>query len=242
DVFHLAGSLTDHLIETSTVETLLEPFYAKGLGTHVLTKVFDALDLDRMIYFSSIASVLGSVGQLNYASANSFMDAHAAYQQAKGKKTMSINWGPWKTSGMISQLSEKERRRIEEKGFELLSNEHALELLEKSLLSARSHQVAIAGFNSELVNTMPPSMQSLITPKSPIHSEKVTETKFIAELKKAKEGQRPQLMNQKLKSILYSSLKLRPDTDIDSRERLFDLGVDSLIALELKNTLQKELQ
>ena len=242
DVFHLAGSLTDHLIETSTVDTLLEPFYAKGLGTHVLTKVFDALDLDRMIYFSSIASVLGSVGQVNYASANSFMDAHAAYQQAKGKKTMSINWGPWKTSGMISQLSEKERQRIEEKGFELLRNEHALELLEKSLLSTRSHQVGIAGFNSELVNTMPPSMQSLITPESPIHSEKVIETKFISALKKAKKEQRPQLMNQQLKRILYSSLKLRPDTDIDSRERLFDLGVDSLIALELKNTLQKELQ
>jgi len=143
---------------------------------------------------------------------------------------------------MISQLSEKERHRIEEKGFELLSNERALEYLEKSLLSAHSNQVGIAGFNSELVNTMPPSMQSLITPKLPIQPEKVMETKFISELKKAKEGQRPQLMNQKLKRILYSSLKLRPDTDIDSRERLLDLGVDSLIALELKNTLQKELQ
>jgi len=66
-------------------------------------------DLDFFILFSSIASLLGSPGQSNYAAANAYLDALASQRKREGLPGLSINWGPWE-AGMAAQDGEQKRR------------------------------------------------------------------------------------------------------------------------------------
>ncbi len=96
-VVHAAGVLDDGVLTQQTwprFETVLGP---KVQGTWHLHQL--AGDLDFLVLFSSGASVAGSVGQANHAAANSFEDMLAYHRQAQGQPTVSINWGPWAEIG-----------------------------------------------------------------------------------------------------------------------------------------------
>lgn len=55
--------------------------------------------LDFFVCFSSTASLLGNVAQANYAAANAFLDAFAAYRQAQKLPALTINWSAWSEVG-----------------------------------------------------------------------------------------------------------------------------------------------
>src|SRR3954469_4534979 len=105
-VFHCAGVLKDQLIALRAPETESAVLSVKAKGALVLQSLFVDGDLDFLIHFSSVSSILGLPGQVDYTAANAVLDALAKARMARGNRTrtVSINWNAWKEVGMLATL------------------------------------------------------------------------------------------------------------------------------------------
>ncbi len=140
-VLHAAGVLDDGLIESLTpgqLDAVLSPKVDAAWHLHELTK-----DLSQFVLFSSMAGVVGTAGQGNYAAANAFLDALAAHRRARGLPAVSMAWGLWdQRSGMTSGVGEIERRRLARNGMAPLPTGPALDLFDAALGAGRPMVVA----------------------------------------------------------------------------------------------------
>ena len=96
-VFHLAGILANATIKNQNRTLLEQVWYPKVTAA---IKLYNTYKADSWVFFSSIASILGSAGQANYAAANACLDAMAAVWRQKGENATSIQWGPWGETGL----------------------------------------------------------------------------------------------------------------------------------------------
>lgn len=105
-VFHCAGVLKDQLIALRAPETESAVLSVKAKGGLVLQSLFADGDLDFLVNFSSVSSILGLPGQVDYTAANAVLDALAKAHTARGSRTrtVSINWNAWKEVGMLATL------------------------------------------------------------------------------------------------------------------------------------------
>ncbi len=105
-VFHCAGVLKDQLIALRAPETESAVLSVKAKGALVLQSLFVDGDLDFLVNFSSVSSILGLPGQVDYTAANAVLDALAKARTARGSRTrtVSINWNAWKEVGMLATL------------------------------------------------------------------------------------------------------------------------------------------
>jgi acyl transferase domain-containing protein/thioesterase domain-containing protein/aryl carrier-like protein len=105
-VFHCAGVLKDQLIALRAPDTDSAVLSVKAKGALVLQSLFVDGDLDFLIHFSSVSSILGLPGQVDYTAANAVLDALAKARTARGSRTrtVSINWNAWKEVGMLATL------------------------------------------------------------------------------------------------------------------------------------------
>lgn len=110
-VIHAAGILGEGLISTKTREDIEGVFCSKVRGTLILDTLLKDVELDFMVLCSSGASVMPGVGQMNYSSANNFLDAFAHFRTSRDDSfTVSINWGVWQESGMAVEAAKKSTR------------------------------------------------------------------------------------------------------------------------------------
>jgi NAD(P)-dependent dehydrogenase (short-subunit alcohol dehydrogenase family)/acyl carrier protein len=109
-VIHGAGIVEDKLIRHKTVDSFKHVFDTKVIGALTLAKKIRK-DVSFVVFFSSISSVFGNRGQVDYSAANHAMDqlAWSLNQQLAGR-VISINWGPWSSAGtgMVSAELERE--------------------------------------------------------------------------------------------------------------------------------------
>ncbi|MEM9949467.1 MAG: SDR family NAD(P)-dependent oxidoreductase, partial [Cyanobacteria bacterium P01_D01_bin.36] len=137
-VFHLAGQVDDALLPQQTKAHFDRVMAAKVKGAWHLHQLTQTMPLAHFVLFSSAASLLGSAGQINYAAANSFLDAIAHYRQQARLPALSINWGPWDGDGLAA--SPAVRQRLARAGTPLIDAEIGLAQLGRIMTTAPALQ------------------------------------------------------------------------------------------------------
>ena len=246
-IFHAAGVVVDAAILHLTPGQFAEVMAAKVDGGWNLHQLSAARALDFLVFFSSAAAVLGSPGQANYAAANAFLDVLAHDRHRRGLPALSINWGPWNT-GMTAAVGEKGLRRWEAWGMYMLQPDHALETLAVLLASPEPQAVvlpmkwppatdrALAHVQRqplfrELLRGLPQVVAVVAPPAS----------KLRPKLAGLSSRRQKQVIVDFLQTQVAAILGWEPGHEIDGGQGFFDLGMDSLTAVELKERIDVAL-
>ncbi len=146
-VIHTAGALDDAVVMSLTpdrVDVVLRSKVDAAWHLHELTR---DLDVSAFVMFSSMAGLVGSSGQANYAAANSFLDALAAHRRAHGLPAISLGWGLWdQASAMTGGLATADLKRLARDGIVAMSTADALQLFDTAMIvdepfmAARPHR------------------------------------------------------------------------------------------------------
>ncbi len=241
-VVHAAGALADGVVESLTpeqVDRVLLPKVDAALHLHELT---EHLDLSEFVLFSSAAGTLGSPGQGNYAAANAFLDALAAYRRAAGLAATSIAWGLWaQGEGMTATLGEADLTRMARAGTGELSFEEGMELFDAARQADRALTVAVRLDTVALraqarTGLLSPLLAGLIRVPSRRSRDGLggSLARRIAGMSKAERERAVfELVSAEAAIVLgYTSAQA-----IDTQRAFRDLGFDSLTAVELRNRL-----
>ena len=242
-VFHAAGVLRDGRLgqlSWSQFEQVLVPKVQGAWSLHQLTR---DLPLDCFVLFSSAAALLGSPGQANHAAANAFLDALAHYRQAQGLPGLSLNWGAWSEVGSALQY-QRDNTLMGLTGVGLIAPEQGLQQLER-LWKQPVAQIGVvpiqwSAFLRQGNLSQSPFLKAFRQAKSPALSGSKQPIAFRQQLAATPEDQRRDFLDTYVCAQISQILGFAPEA-LDQRKGFFDLGLDSLTAMELRNSLQASL-
>jgi acyl carrier protein len=247
-VMHSAGALDDGTLMLQNWERFATVMKAKVFGTWHLHQMTH--DLDFMVLFSTGASLLGSAGQGNHAAANAFMDGLAYYRTVRGLPTISLNWGAW--SGVGAAVDRNLDTRLD-----TISPTDGLLALERALrqgIEGHYPQIALLPINWERVASESPdyaskplmspimrglsatSQQVSASPKAQAAQPEAAHN-FLDELSATIPNKRVQLIRTRVRTHAAHVLGIDPDYPIKMQQPLSEIGLDSLMAVELRNVL-----
>ena len=238
-VVHAAGLLADGMLLEMDWEQFTRTLPPKVAGVWNLYQQVADRELDFFVSFSSISSLLGSAGQGNYAAANAFLDAMGEQFHRDGLHGLSINWGPWGDVGMAANLDRRDRARWEASGIGMLSTADGLEMLGSVLGSGGQIAIVPIDWNRLLAGLA----------EAPLFREIAREvgvtgggrSEFLEELEETAPERKRDLLLSHVTSEVAKVLGLSQNESLPLETGFFDLGIDSLTAVELRNRLQSSL-
>jgi NAD(P)-dependent dehydrogenase (short-subunit alcohol dehydrogenase family)/acyl carrier protein len=241
-VIHAAGVLEDGLVESldfEQFEAVMRPKVDAAAHLHDLT---EGMELSDFVLFSSVAGVMGSPGQSNYAAANTFLDALAQHRRAQGLAGTSIAWGAWdQTAGMTMELQEAAMARLRRLGASAFSSEEGLKLFDAARGSEESLLVAsrldIAALRAQArTGALPPLLRGLVPVSAGRGGD--GESSLSHRLAHVPEAERGALMLELVQKHVADVLGYDSPLKIDPEDKFKDLGFDSLVAVEMRNLLE----
>jgi acyl transferase domain-containing protein len=240
-IVHAAGVNDQSSIVELKDQDLIDTLAPKIVGALNLHRLTKDSQLDFFICFSSISAVWGSARQAHYAAANAFLDGIAEYRRGHGLTALAINWGPWNGSGM-SMLDGG--HRVTEGGLRLLRPDQALLKLGQ-LMASRESQIAVADVDwtrlKDLyqVHGRQPLFDNVGGPTGTGVS--VEQTALVAELRVIAPGERFERLARAVEATIADVLRLDANHTVDRQLGFFDMGVDSLMAIQIKDRVQQLL-
>ncbi len=243
-VIHAAGVAEYQPLQAIELGTLQSTLRPKVVGAWLLHQLTRSMNLDFFVCFSSIASVWGSRGQANYAAGNHFLDAIAHHRQALGLPALSINWGPWAGGGMASVEAQTLLKRM---GVEPWLPEEAMtilaHLLGTDIVQTTAAKVDWSIFKPvyEVKGQRPLLEQIEARPLELGEPQLALRPELLQQLENAPANKRLGLLVAHIQSEVAKVLGLDPSNPPEVRQGFVELGMDSLMAVELKNRLEASL-
>jgi acyl transferase domain-containing protein len=238
-VIHGAGVLDDGMLAEQTPERFANVMAPKVRGGWALHELTAEDPLDFFVLFSSGAALLASPGQSNYAAANGFLDGLASYRHARGLPALSINWGSWAEVGMAAGVGDDHHRRWAAMGLEMITPETGMGMLAQMLASGAGPQVAAVPIvRARLPAAVGPFYSGLIDAKAAKTDSVAVPVNVLSDLRAAEPGARRGLLDAVLADQVLKVLALPAGQKVDPHETLLNLGMDSLMAMELRNRIQ----
>lgn len=239
-IVHAAGVLDDAPALELDPERVARVMAPKALGALALHRVVGSRPLDFFVLFSSVAGLIGNEGQLAYAAGNAFLDCFAQQRARRGLPTTSVSWGPWQGAGMAEHSAEQLHRRW---GLVALEPRKAVEFLGRVLDGEHAH-VTVLAVDAEQVQaradgTLLGSIAPKRAPQSSVHGVTPDALKNVFA---APPHARRERLARHVKSMLAEVLGTAALADASEHQRLEDLGMDSLLAMDLARALQSSLK
>ncbi len=239
-VFHAAGVLDDGVLSGQSAGRFAKVMAPKVSGAWNLHRLTLDEDLDFFVLFSSAASVLGSPGQGNYVAANAFLDALAHHRRALGLASLAINWGAWGEVGLATRADRV--KHLSGQGIVAFTPEQGVALMERMLERDAAQCMGIAADWGRLLGSYaPPILSRLAEEVSAGDSFAKKEGLVRREVLAAEPEERPRMVEEFLVEQISRVLKCSP-SKVDLHQPLNRLGIDSLMAVELKNRVESDLQ
>ncbi|WP_460400153.1 type I polyketide synthase, partial [Actinophytocola sediminis] len=231
-VVHAAGVLDDGVLTALTPERLRAVFRVKVDAAMHLDELTRDSGLSAFVLFSSLAGTLGAAGQANYAAANAVLDAMARRRAAAGLPGLSLAWGLWEQSGdMTGHLTDADRHRISRAGVVPLSAEQGLSLFDAAL------GVGVVDAAADADPVLVPALLRQSPRRRSTDQEAAVDirARLAALPQTAREDAVVEFVRGHVAAVLGA-----PGPSAVEPERAFRLlGFDSLLAVELRNTLKR---
>jgi acyl transferase domain-containing protein/acyl carrier protein len=245
-VVHAAGVIQDGLLsqlDQAAFDAVMRP---KVMGGWLLHRLLEHAPLDFFVMFSSAGALLGQPGQGNYAAANAFLDALTHQRRAQHQPALSINWGAWAELGFADSAGGKRlAARLALVGIRSMAERDALEVLER-MIGQDATQVAAVPVDWRQYRQFYSAVG-----ESPLLSELAREevgvhqpTAHAGEKRDAILVAEPAARRQILQSYLTEQVARvlgASASKLDLEQPLSNLGLDSLMAVELKNRISVDV-
>ncbi len=241
-VFHCAAVLADGMLDNLSPEQLAAAFAPKAAGAWNLHQLTRNAPLAAFVLFSSAAGLLGSAGQASYAVANGFLDALSAYRKGQGRPAVSLAWGLWAETGIATRLHEGQRERLRQLGLHMLSTADGLALLDQALCRPEALLSPLALNQTELqrqaeLMPVPLLLQGLVRRAAYAGRAAGGGESLLRRLRALSPADRLRVVAELVQTELAAALRLPSSAALPVEQPLKELGLDSLVAVEVRNRL-----
>jgi len=242
-VIHAAGITIPRLLKAMATDDLRAVMRPKVQGGWLLHELTRDVELDFFVLFSSVASVWGSGGLGNYAAANHFLDGLAHHRRVLGLPALCVNWGPWSEAGMMAP---EELALLRHLGVKPLATREVLEALGRLLQADHGPEAIVAEVDWSLFRPVyearrpRPLFTGLEARPAAVGASSGGESRVLDQIRSRDVEGRREFLRGYLRREIARCLHADPE-ELSDDEPMIDLGVDSLVVMEILSACERDL-